>query len=67
MPKPRELDRFSRETRTLAELHHPNIIQIFDVGDYNGCPYFTMEYLDGGSLVGSCQRKTDAGERCRET
>ena len=50
LAKTRELERFSRETRTLAELHHPNIIQIFDVGDYNGCPYFTMEYLNGGSL-----------------
>ena len=49
--KQRELDRFSRETRTLAELHHANIVQIFDVGEYNGCPYFTMEYLDGGSLA----------------
>ena len=49
--KPRELDRFSREARTLAELHHPNIVQIFDVADYNGCPYFTMEYLNGGSLA----------------
>ena len=48
--KQRELDRFSREARTLAELHHPNIVQIFDVADYNGCPYFTMEYLNGGSL-----------------
>ena len=46
----RELDRFSREARTLAELHHANIVQIFDVGEYNGCPYFTMEYLNGGSL-----------------
>ena len=50
LAKTRELERFSRETRTLAELHHPNIIQIFDVGDYNGCPYFTMEYLNGGNL-----------------
>ena len=49
--KPRELDRFSREARTLAELHHANIVQIFDVGEYNGCPYFTMEYLNGGRLV----------------
>ena len=48
--KPRDLDRFSREARTLAELHHPNIVQIFDVGDYKGCPYFTMEYLNGGRL-----------------
>jgi serine/threonine-protein kinase len=48
--KIRELERFSREAKTLAELHHPNIIQIFDVGDYKGCPYFTMEYLNGGSL-----------------
>ena len=48
--KARELDRFSREAKTLAELHHANIVQIFDVGEYNGCPYFTMEYLNGGSL-----------------
>ena len=48
--KAHELDRFSREARSLAGLHHPNIVQIFDVADYNGCPYFTMEYLNGGTL-----------------
>jgi WD40 repeat protein len=32
-------------------LRHPNIVQIFDVGDQDGLPFFCMEYLDGGNLA----------------
>ena len=34
-----------------GRLRHPNIVQIYDVGDYHGRPYFTMEYVEGGSLA----------------
>ena len=45
-----ELARFIREAQAIAVLRHPNIIQVFDVGDLEGRPYFTMEYLEAGTL-----------------
>jgi serine/threonine-protein kinase len=47
---PQELQRFQRETAALASLRHPNIIQVFDAGDADGRPYFSMEFVEGGSL-----------------
>src|SRR5262249_42083197 len=48
---PRELGRFRRETAALACLRHPNIVQVYDAGDVEGRPYFTMELIEGGSLA----------------
>src|SRR5258706_9027930 len=45
-----ELARFTREAQTIASLHHPNIVQIYDVGEFDGRAYFTMELIGGGSL-----------------
>ncbi len=36
---------------TLARLHHPNVVRIYDVGEYQGHPYFTMEYIEGPTLA----------------
>jgi eukaryotic-like serine/threonine-protein kinase len=46
-----ELARFKAEGEAVARLHHPNIIQIYEVGQWNGCPYFSLEYAEGGSLA----------------
>jgi eukaryotic-like serine/threonine-protein kinase len=48
---PRERERFQREAEAAASLRHPNVVQVHDVGDANGRPYFTMELVDGGSLA----------------
>jgi serine/threonine-protein kinase len=48
---PHERGRFQREAEAVARLQHPNVVQIHDVGDADGRPYFTMEYVDGGSLA----------------
>jgi serine/threonine protein kinase len=42
--------RFQDEARTVARLNHPNVVQIYDVGEHDGLPYFAMEYCPGGSL-----------------
>ena len=44
------IERFYREARSAARLVHPNIIQIHTVGEVQGVPYYTMEYVEGGDL-----------------
>jgi serine/threonine protein kinase/lipopolysaccharide biosynthesis regulator YciM len=46
-----ELARFMREARAVAALKHQNIVQIYDVYELEGRPYFTMELVEGGSLA----------------
>ena len=43
--------RFTREAQAVAALSHPNIIQIFFIGEDNGRHYFVMEYVKGKSLL----------------
>jgi tetratricopeptide (TPR) repeat protein len=44
------LKRLLREAEAVAALHHQNIVQVHEVGDHNGLPYFTMELVEGRSL-----------------
>ena len=42
--------RFKREAQAAAKLDHPNIVSVFEVGDFQGRPYFSMQHVEGRSL-----------------
>jgi tRNA A-37 threonylcarbamoyl transferase component Bud32 len=44
------LARFRTEPKAIARLQHPNIVQIFEVGEQGGLPFFSLEFCAGGSL-----------------
>ena len=48
----RDKARFLTEAEAVAKLHHPHIVQIFEIGESEGRPYFSLEYVSGGSLAG---------------
>ena len=45
-----DLARFHLEAESIARLQHPNIVQIYEIGNYRGLPFFSLEYVDGGTL-----------------
>jgi serine/threonine protein kinase len=47
---PEQIQRFQREAWAAAQLSHPNVLQIYDVGREGMLNYFVMEYVDGPSL-----------------
>jgi len=50
------LNQFHREISTIAQLHHPNILPLFDSGDAAGHPLYVMPWVRGGSLRARLQR-----------
>jgi WD40 repeat protein/tetratricopeptide (TPR) repeat protein len=48
---PADRVRLRREATIVAQLRHPNLIQIYEIGEHEGRPYLALEYVDGGSLA----------------
>jgi serine/threonine protein kinase/WD40 repeat protein len=48
---PAQRARFQAESQAVARLQHPNIVQVFEVGEHGGLPFFSMEYFAGGNLA----------------
>jgi tetratricopeptide (TPR) repeat protein/tRNA A-37 threonylcarbamoyl transferase component Bud32 len=48
---PVEMQRFLKEAEAVAAMQHLNIVQIFETGQHAGLPYFTLEFVEGGTLA----------------
>ena len=46
-----DLERFRVEAQAIARLQHPNIVQVFEVGEHEGLPFFSLEFCAGGTLA----------------
>ena len=44
------IERFTREAKSMAAINHPNVIQVYFIGQEDGQPYFSMEFIKGMSL-----------------
>ena len=58
-------DRFLQEYETIAEMDHPNIVKIYDLGVGDDHAHIAMEYLDGGDLRKKIESGTDELEAVR--
>jgi serine/threonine protein kinase len=55
--------RFRREGRAIALLRHPNIVTVYDYGEFEGPPFMIEEYIAGGSLAARIE--SQGGRPCR--
>ncbi|HKH71422.1 MAG TPA: protein kinase [Vicinamibacterales bacterium] len=51
-------ERFAREARAAAALSHPNVVTVFDFGEFASQPYIVMEYVPGETMANVIRRKT---------
>ena len=49
------VSRFLEQSKWVAAINHPNIVQIYDYGRSEGGPFLVMEYVEGGSLLDRCR------------
>jgi serine/threonine-protein kinase len=48
---PAERKRFRHEAEAVAQLQHPNIVQVYEIGEQDGLPFFSLEFVPGGNLA----------------
>jgi serine/threonine protein kinase len=60
----RPLVLFQREIHTLSQIEHPNVVPIYQAGEWRGLPFFTMKLVPGGSLAKHLERFTGNPKAC---
>ena len=50
-PDPDSTARFRHEAQAIAQMRHPNIVNVYDFGEHDGVPYMIIEFVPGGSLA----------------
>src|SRR3989454_7871161 len=50
--------RFRHEAQAIAKMRHPNIVDVYDFGEFQGTPYMIVEYVPGGSLAAKMNHGT---------
>ena len=66
LASPAEVQRFRNEIEAAANLEHPNIVPIYDVGEFEQRPYYTMKLM-AGSLAGEIEKFSDPRSAARLT
>jgi serine/threonine-protein kinase len=60
---PEDIARFRIEAEAVARLRHPNIVQIYEIGEASGVPFFSLEFADSGSLKEALDGEPQAPEK----
>jgi serine/threonine-protein kinase len=59
--------RFLAEAQAVARFQHQNLVQVFEVGEFDGMPYFSLEFVDGGTLAKKIAREPQPPKYAAET
>jgi WD40 repeat protein/tRNA A-37 threonylcarbamoyl transferase component Bud32 len=66
LASPEEVERFHKEAEVAANLQHPNIVEIHEVGEHEGQHYFSMDYIQGRSLAAMVHESPLSAQRAAE-